>query len=194
MKAILVLGLSVALGMAVSTTKSQTPAPPLPELPSGFQVDPNLAAAQAPMRAAGLADGIGGKKPNDSMSDCFSDPKVSLGYGWMLNPMAKAAIDALLKAPQDPARTNPGTLDLDEPNGKQAYRGGVLEWRKHTWPVITGHPCKDSHVVFYEGRWTGYVGNRIITIAVDNLYNSKDSGQGWIDDYIGKLFHALGSK
>lgn len=192
MRAFLALSLAALLCTAVSTSQSQTP-PTLPSLPSGFQEDPGLATAQSPMRAAGVGDGISGKKPNDSMSDCFSDPKVSLGYGWMLNPMGKTMIDALLSAPQDPAKTNPGTLDLDEPAGKEAYRGGVLEWRKHTWPVITGHPCKDSHVIFYEGRWTGYVGNRIITIKVDNLYNSKDSGQGWIDDYIGKLLSALGS-
>jgi hypothetical protein len=192
MRAFLALSLAALLCTAVSTSRSQS-APTLPALPSGFQIDPGLAASQSPMRAAGVGDGISGKKPNDSMSDCFSDPKVSLGYGWTLNPMGKTMIDGLLKAPQDPAKTSPGTLDLDEPAGKEAYRGGVLEWRKHTWPVITGHPCKDSHVVFYEGRWTGYVGNKLIVIAVDNLYNSKDSGQGWIDDYIGKLLSALGS-
>jgi hypothetical protein len=191
MRVFLAFSLAALLGTAASTSRSQTAAPPLPPLPSGFQADPGAAAAQAPMRAAGTGDGISGKKVNASMSDCFTDPKITFGYGWMLNPAAKTMIDILLKTPQDPATTTSGVLD--EPISKQPYRGGVLEWRKQTWPIITGHPCKDSHVIFYEGKWMGYAGDRLISIALYNLYNSKDSGQGWIDDYIGKL-GGLGSK
>ncbi len=190
MKATLALSLAVLLGTAALSATGQT----LPPLPSGFQADPGDAQLQAQMRAAGTGDGVTGKKANDNMSPCFSDPKVSLGYGWMLNPAAPMMIDMLLKAPQDPAKKNLNTLDLDEPAGKQAYRNGVLEWRKQTWPVISGHPCKDSQVVFYQGKWTGYAGNKLISIAIYNLYNSKDQGQGWIDEYIGKITAALGSK
>lgn len=190
MKAILALSLGVILAAANSFTSGQTLPPP----PSGFQVDPGAAQLQAQMRASGMGDGVSAKKANESMSPCFSDPKVSFGYGWMLNPAAKTMIDMLLKAPQDPASKSISTLVLDEPVSKQAYKNGVLEWRRQTWPVITGHPCKDSHVIFYHGSWTGYVGNKLISIAVDNLYNSKDTGQAWIDEYIGKLTAALGSK
>jgi hypothetical protein len=123
MRAILALSLGVLLGTAVSSARSQTP-PPLPPLPSGFQADPGIAQLQAQMRAAGMGDGTSGKKPNENMSPCFSDPKVSFGYGWMLNPAAKTMIDMLLKAPQDPARQGPAYLD--EPAGKQAWKGGVL--------------------------------------------------------------------
>ncbi len=166
----------------------------LPPLPSGFEADPGIAQVQAPMRAAGMGDGTRGKKSNENMSPCFSDPQVSFGYGWMLNPAAKTMVEMLLRAPEDPASNNPNTLVLDEPVSKQAYKNGVLAWRRQTWPVITGHPCKDSHVIFYHGTWMGYAGNKLISIAVDNLYNSKDTGQGWIDEYIGKLTGALGSK
>jgi hypothetical protein len=148
----------------------------LPALPSGFQLDPT--SVNYAMR---------GTKPNDSMSDCFGDPKIIFSYGWLLNPAAKMMVDMILKAPQDPATTSSQTGVLDEPVSKQAYKGGVLEWRKQTWPVISGHPCKDSHVIFYSGKWTGYSGNKMIGISVDRLYNSKDQGQGWIDDYITKL-------
>jgi len=71
------------------------------------------------------------------------------------------------------------------------YKGGVLEWRKVTWPVIDGHPCNLSHVVFYDGRWTGYVSDKIIGIDVWNLYDGKGQGPAWIDDYIQKLTSAL---
>jgi hypothetical protein len=119
---------------------------------------------------------------------------VSFGYGWTLNPAAKTMLEMPLKAPEDPASKNPNTLVLDEPVSKQGCDHGVLEWRRQTWPVITGHPCKDSHAIFYRGTWTGYVGNKLISIAVDDLYDSKDTGQAWIDEYIGKLTGALGSK
>jgi len=189
MKAIHPLSLGVLLGAAALSAAGQS----LPPLPSGFQADPNLAQVQAPMRAAGTGDGTSGKKSNDNMSPCFSDPKVSLGYGWMLNPAAKTMVEMLLKAPEDPAVRSPAGY-LDEPDGKRDYQGGVLEWRKQTWPVISGHPCKDSQVVFYQAKWTGYAGNKMISIGIYNLYNSKGQGQTWIDGYIGKLTAALGSK
>jgi hypothetical protein len=57
----------------------------------------------------------------------------------------------MLKSPQDPASKSP-TGYLDEPVSKQVYKNGVLEWRKQTWQVISGHTCKDSQVVFYTGK------------------------------------------
>src|ERR1035437_4663510 len=101
MKAILAVSLAVLRGAAVPSAWSQALPPPLPPMPSGFQVDPAIAQVQAQMRAAGVGDGVSGKKANDNMSPCFADPKVSFGYGWMLNPMAKTTIDMLLQAPQD---------------------------------------------------------------------------------------------
>jgi hypothetical protein len=191
MKTIHVLILGIILGRAASSTWSQTP-PRLPPLPNGFQTDPGIAQAQAPVRAAGVGDGVRGTKPNDNMSPCFTDPKVSFGYGWMANPAGQTMVDMILKAPQDPATR--GAANLDEPVSKYAYLNGVLEWRKQTWPVISGQPCKDSQVVFYQGKWTGFTGSKLITISVYNLYNSQDAGQAWIDEYIGKLTNMLGSK
>jgi hypothetical protein len=90
------MSLGVLLAVTAQSAVSQTPLPPLP---NGFQVDPAVAQVQAPMRAAGVGDGTTGNKANQSMSPCFSDPKVSFGYGCMLNPMAKTMVDGLLKTP-----------------------------------------------------------------------------------------------
>jgi hypothetical protein len=189
MRTILALSLGAISLLAVSSLLGQS----LPALPSGFQPDPQNAQLQAQIRATGASDGTGGTKANDNMSPCFSDPKIHFGYGWSLYPMGKTAIDMLLKAPQDPAKNSPMGF-LDEPVSMHAYKGGAMEWRKQTWPVITGHPCKDRQVVFYNGKWTGYAGNKLIVIAVDNLYNSQGQGQAWIDEYIDKVTGALSSK
>jgi hypothetical protein len=190
MRTILALSLGVLLGAAVQAALGQT----LPAPPSGFQVDQQAAQIMAKMRAAGVADGVRATKANESMSSCFSDPKITFGYGWNLNPAGQMIIDMMLKVPQDPASKSPQTLALDEPVIKQAYKNGVLEWRKQTWPVITGHPCKDNQVVFYHGSWSGIAGNKIVGISIDNLYNTKGQGQAWIDEYIDKVIGALNSK
>ena len=179
MRTILALSLGVLLGAVAQTAAGQT----LPVLPSGFQADPTS-----------VSYAMRGTKPNDSMSPCFGDPKIIFSYGWVLNPASKMMIDMLVKAPQEPASNSSQTGALDEPVSKQAYKNGVLEWRRQTWPVITGHPCKDSHVIFYSGKWTGYSGDKMIGISVDRLYNSKDQGQGWIDEYITKVIGALNSQ
>ena len=166
----------------------------LPALPNGFQVDQQAEKLFAQMSAAADSYGVRGTKANDSMSPCFSDPKIEFSYGWSLNHAGKIVIEMMIKAPQDPASNSSQTGVLDEPVSKQAYKGGVLEWRKQTWPVITGHPCKDSQVIFYSGKWMGLVGNKIVGIAVDRLYNSKVQGQAWIDEYITKVAGALNSK
>jgi hypothetical protein len=171
--------LLVALATAVPPANSQS----LPPLPNGFQADP-----------ASVSYAMRGTKPNDSMSPCFGDPKIIFSYAWVPNPAGKMMIDMLVKTPQDPATTSSQTGVLDEPVSKQAYKNGVLEWRKQTWPVISGHPCKDSHVIFYSGKWTGYSGDKMIGVSVDRLYNSKDQGQAWIDEYITKVVGALNSK
>jgi hypothetical protein len=190
MRTISALTLAIILGSAAQAAVCQS----LPAPPSGFQVDQQAAQMQAQMRAAGVADGVRGTKANDNMSPCFSDPKIIFGYGWNLNPAGKIVIDMMLKAPQDPASKSPQTGVLDEPVSKQAYKDGVLEWRKQIWPVITGHPCNDSQVVFYSGKWMGPAGNKIIGISVDRLYNSMGQGQAWIDEYIEKVKGALNSK
>jgi hypothetical protein len=175
------------LGAAVTAALGQS----LPAPPSGFQVDQQAAQTMAQMRAAGVADGVQATKANENMSPCFSDPKITFGYGWNLNPAGKMVIDLMLKTPQDPASRTPptGVGVLDEPVSKQAYKNGVLEWRRQTWPVITGHPCKDSQVVFYSGHWVGMAGDNIY-----NLYNSMGPGKAWIDEYIEKVSSALNSK
>jgi hypothetical protein len=179
MRTILALSLGVVLCAVTHTATGQS----LPAMPSGFQLDPTS-----------VSYAMRGTKANDSMSPCFGDPKIIFSYGWVLNPASKMMIDMLVKAPQEPASNSSQTGALDEPVSKQAYKNGVLEWRRQTWPVITGHPCKDSHVIFYSGKWTGYSGDKMIGISVDRLYNSKDQGQGWIDEYITKVIGALNSQ
>jgi len=113
--------------------------------------------------------------------------------------MDKTTADSTFKAPQDPAKDY--GWHLDEPVSKQAYKGGVLEWRKDTVMIAGGHsPCPDK-VVYYNGKWMGYLSNKalyqpgkIITINVDSLYNSMGQGQDWIDEYIDKVKSALNSK
>jgi hypothetical protein len=177
----------------------QTPPPPLPALPGGFQVDPNAAKVQAQIRASGMADATGGGKANEEIPGCPDLIKISLGYGWTTAYMDKTTADNLSKAPQDPAR-NDGAF-LDEPVSKKSYRNGVLEWRKNTETIAGGHaPCPDK-VVYYDGKWMGYLPNKalyqqgkIVTISVTFVYNSQQQGQAWIDEYIGKLTEALSSK
>src|ERR1035438_7792250 len=149
MRTILALTLGVALGAAHFAAMAQT----LPAPPSGFQSIPNQAGAQ--MIAAGGGDGVEATKANDTMSDCFGDPKIRFAYSWTPNAMAKTYVEMLAKAPPEPASTSPMGGYLDAPVSKEAYKGGVLEWRKQTWPVITGHPCKDKDVVFSNAVWTG---------------------------------------
>ena len=199
MRAFLALSVAALLGTAVPNLCGQTPPPPLPALPDGFQVDPNAAKVQAQMRASGIADGTGGAKDNEEIPGCPKLIKISLGYGWISGYMDKTTADNLSKAPQDPAR-NDGAC-LDEPGSKKAYRNGVLEWRKDTETIAGGHsPCPDK-VVFYDGKWMGYLPNKaayqpgkIVTISVTFVYNSQQQGQAWIDEYIGKLTEARGSK
>ena len=60
--------------------------------------------------------------------------------------------------------------------------------------MITGHPCKDSFVVFYSGHWVGMAGDKLIGVSIYNLYNSMGPGKAWIDEYIEKVTGALNSK
>ena len=173
--------LLVALAVALPAANGQTLPPP----PPGFQIIPHPAAG---------VNGVEATKANDTISDCFGDPKIRFAYSWTLNPMAKTYIEMLAKVPQDPANTSPMGGYLDEPVSKEAYKGGVLEWRKQTWPVISGHPCKDKQVIFYNAVWTGYLSDKLIGISVDHLYNSKGQGQAWIDAYITKMIGALSPK
>ena len=199
MKAILVLSVSIALGILVPAAVSQTPPPPLPAPPNGFQADPAAVKVAAQMRASGMADSGGGTKANEEIPGCPALAKISFGYGWTSALMDRTTVDAMLKAPQDPA-TNNGWY-LDEPVSKKAYKNGVLEWRKDTVTIAGGHaPCPDK-VVYYDGKWIGYLSNKtpyqpgkIITISVTFLYNSQQQGQAWIDEYIDKMTSALASK
>jgi hypothetical protein len=181
MRTSLALTLAFALGAAFPIAIAQTLPPP----PSGFQSTAN--------RASG-GNAVEATKANDTMSDCFGDPKIHFAYSWILNPMAKNYVEMLAKVPADPASTRSMGGYLDEPVSKEAYKGGVLEWRRQTWPVIAGHPCKDKEVVFYNAVWTGYVSDKLIGMSVDHLYNSKGQGQAWIDEYIEKLKGALNTK
>jgi hypothetical protein len=199
MKTTFALILGALLGAAVPTAVGQTPPPPLPALPSGFQADPTAAKVAAQLRASGMADAGGGTKDNEEIPGCPKLIKISLGYGWTSALMDKTTVDNMSKAPQDPARNDGASLD--EPVSKKAYKNGVLEWRKDTVTVAGGHaPCPDKEV-YYNGKWMGYLSNKaayqpgkIITISVTFLYNSQTQGQAWIDEYIDKLTERLSPK
>jgi hypothetical protein len=151
------------------------------------------------MRASGMADAGGGTKANQEIPGCPTLIKISFGYGWTSAYLDKTTVDSMLKALQDPAKDY--GWYLEEPVSKKAYKNGVLEWRKDTVTIAGGHaPCPDK-VVYYDGKWMGYLSNKaayqpgkIITISVTFLYNSQQQGQAWIDEYIDKLTEALSSK
>ena len=48
--------------------------------------------------------------------------------------------------------------------------------------------------VTYKGDWLGFSGDKLIAIDAARVYGSKAPGQALIDEYIDKVFHALGSK
>ena len=199
MKTMLALSLGILLGMDVPTAVGQTRPPPLPPLPGGFQADPAAAKVQAQLRASGMADAGGGTKANQEIPGWPTLIKISFGYGWTSAYLDKTTVDSMLKALQDPAKDY--GWYLEEPVSKKAYKNGVLEWRKDTVTLAGGHaPCPDK-VVYYDGKWMGYLSNKaayqpgkIITISVTFLYNSQQQGQAWIDEYIDKLTEALSSK
>ncbi len=193
MRAILIL--SIALSGLVSAAAAQTLPPPLPALPNGFQVDPNAAKIQAQIRASGVADATGGTKDNEEIPNCPKLIKISFGYGWTSAYMDKTTAGNLSKAPQDPAR-NDGAY-LDEPSARKLTRMEFWSGAR----IAGGHsPCPDK-VVYYDGKWMGYLPNKvlyqpgkIVTISVTFLYNSQQQGQAWIDEYIEKLTEALSPK
>jgi hypothetical protein len=174
------LGLLVAVAALVAVAFGQAP---LPQPPAGFTALP-MGAAQQAMRDAGASDGVQAEKPNASFPKCYPDPKVNFSYGWSVVG-SQANVDLMLKMPEDKATDIAG--DRNEPDGKNSYRGGVLFWRKETMTMVAveGH-CPDK-VVFYHGNWTGFVSGKLITVSVANLYQSKEAGQGWIDDYISRM-------
>ena len=153
----------------------------LPAPPAGFVVGAGAAQMWAQMREAGVADKVQASKQNAGWPNCFSDPKVSLEYGWQAVPGGNASLEMMAKAPEDPVSVTSGVRD--EPAGKQRYKNGVLWWRKQTWPVIGGS-CSQKEIVLWSGHWAGYTNDKIIGVSVSNLYGEKNIGQGWIDDYI----------
>jgi hypothetical protein len=175
--------------------------------------DPSAAPAAAPRRFSGRSSRCEGAGPasRERHGRCWRGDKGQrrdFGLPQAYRDLLRLWLDHRLhgqnhgpqfvQAPQDPAK-NDGAY-LDEPVGKKAYKNGVLEWRKDTETIAGGHaPCPDK-VVYYDGKWMGYLSNKaacqpgkIVTISVTFLYNSQQ-GQAWIDEYIDKLTEALSSK
>jgi len=151
------------------------------------------------MRASGMADSGEGTKANEEIPGCPALAKISFGYGWTSALMDRTTVDAMLKAPQDPA-TNNGWY-LDEPVSKKAYKNGVLEWRKDTEQIAGFHAPCPGKFVYYNGAWTAYLPGKApcqpgknVSIQVTNLYKSQGQGQAWIDEYIDKLTLLYGGK
>jgi hypothetical protein len=175
---------------------SQTPAPPLPALPSGFQSDPAAAQAQAQIRASGAADATGGSKANEDVPGCPTLRKIGFSYSWTIAFLGQGTVQV---TPQDPAKSY--GMSLDEPVSKIAYKNGVLEWRKDTEQIAGYHAPCPGKFVYYNGTWTGYFPNKVpyqpgklVSIQVTNLYKSQAQGQAWIDEYIDKLTALYGGK
>jgi hypothetical protein len=158
----------------------------LPSPPAGFKVIPKGSMDQ--MRAQGVADGIEAEKPHaDWPNNCVLDPKLQLGYGWQLAPGGGQVIEMMAQAPEEPVSNQGGVRD--EPAGKQRYLGGVLTWRKWTAQVIgtVASGCKLKEMVTYNGKWAGYIGNKIVGVSVWHVYGDKATGQALIDEYAEKV-------
>ena len=177
----------MALCGAASLATGQSPAKSLPAPPVGFQASP-ASPSVAAMKAAGVADSMEAMKPNAGWPGCIVDPKVQFTYGWSVVGSAMN-IAMMAQAPEDPASVTAGIRD--EPAGKTKYKNGVLQWRKVTMPAV-GTNCKD--IVLYNGSWAGWVSDKMIGVGVSNLYQAKEPGQAWIDEYIDKVIAAVAAK
>ncbi len=185
MRTILAVVFAFALVLMAPVVVGHASGKSLPAPPAGFTANANAAAMWARMREADAADGVQATKPNAGWPNCFADPLVSLEYGWTSAPGGDSTLELMARMPEDPA-TNTGAGVRDEPAGKQKYKNGILWWRKQTWQVVGGF-CNQKEIVLYAGHWMGYVYGKMAAVSVSNLYGAKTIGQGWIDDYIGKV-------
>ena len=55
--------------------------------------------------------------------------------------------------------------------------------------VVSGGSCRE--VATHSGNWSGYVSGKVLAVGVTNLYQSKEAGHAWIDEYIDKMIAAV---
>jgi hypothetical protein len=183
MRAFIVLTLGIALHCPASIATGQPTVNPLPPPPPGFTALAQSSSTAA-MRAAGVADTAESVKPNEGWPNCFIDPKVHFRYSWTASPLGNRSVEMMAQAPEDPPSQAGGIRD--EPAGKKRYKNGVLMWRK-VISLAVGGGVNCHEVVTYSGLWTGWHSGRLIGIGITNLYQSKEPGQAWIDEYIDKM-------
>lgn len=135
-----------------------------------------------------MADRVDAKKANANWPNCHPDPMIGFSYGWTASPVGDQIVEMMAKTPEDPVNESGGSRN--EPFGRQRHKGGVLSWRKITTEWV-GSSCSEDKVVTYDGQWVGFVSGKLIAISVNSVYGSKDVGQVWIDDYIGKMIAAV---
>jgi hypothetical protein len=189
MKTIVRVTLCTMLGMAASIAAGQSPPNSLPQPPPGFKVLEDGPSAAA-MKAAGIQDGVRSEKPNSNWPNCTSDPKILFNYGWTTQPGADKFVEMVAQGPEEPA-TEAGMIRT-EPAGKRRHKGGVLVWRKTMTPVVgTIGECREDPMVTHDGSWVGMASGKLIGVSVNRLYGSRETGQAWIDEYIGKMIAAV---
>ena len=186
----------ITLSLAVLSMASESPAqarklPVMPPLPGGFQTPDNYQGF--PWKGTGMGDGLEGVKKND-LSVCFGYPKLShVNYSWTAGGM-QLVIDGILRQPEKPAFKD-NAWHMNEPAGKFAYRGGVIEMRKIIYLPdigIDAHgQCNGKTLDTYDATWTGVAGGKTISISVTMYAGSKDGAKGVIDGLIDPLKAAV---
>jgi hypothetical protein len=166
--------------------------PAMPPLPGGFQASPNSQNGQSPWKAAGVGDQMEGIKKND-LPVCFGNPKYAhVGYSWMMGGM-QMVIDGMLREPEKPAFKD-GAWHQNEPAGKMAYRGGVLEMRKIIYSPDIGIDAKGqcgATLDTYDAIWTAVAAGKMLQIEVHMFAGSKDAAKAVIDGLIDPLKAAV---
>ncbi len=179
-----------ALSMPGETYAQAKNLPVVPPLPSGFQTPDNYHGF--PWKGTGMGDGLEGVKKND-LSPCFGSPKLAhLSYSWTNGGM-QLVIDALLREPEKPAFKD-GAWRQNEPAGKMAYRGGVLEMRKIIYSPDIGIDAKGqcgATLDTYDATWTAVAAGKMLQIEVHMFVGGKDAAKAVIDGLIDPLKAAV---
>jgi hypothetical protein len=164
--------------------------PVLPPLPSGFQTPDNYKGF--PWKGTGMGDGLEGVKKND-LSSCFGSPKLAhLSYSWTNGGM-QMVIDGMMREPEKPAFKD-GAWHQNEPAGKMAYRGGVLEMRKIIYSPDIGIDAKGqcgATLDTYDATWTAVAAGKMLQIEVHMFAGSRDAAKVVIDGLIDPLKAAV---
>jgi hypothetical protein len=198
-------------GLAALLAAQPTPMSNGLQMPAGFTpapADVNSAAITAQMNQLGMGNGSGTKK-NDYQGDakkCFGNTlpaQAGITGGWSKLVVPGSYIQTLIQnqmnKPEDPAKGGQGAAVTDQPDGKLAYKGGVLFFRKITFNTIGEMgACANAKAVLYEAEWNiirpGSDANTVRTAntSLTFFYGSKGEAQAAIGELIDQVLMRMG--